>query len=254
MISAELPEQMLRRLGISLPGEIDIEAIAWLLGVEVKYKPLESCEARLIGAGDRAIITVDDRYGSKRCRFSVAHELGHWQYHRGRSTLCRSDEIGSESPQKQSIEQIADRYAARILLPDYILLPLARQISPVTFENIDELAERFEASTTATVLRMVDLKTSPIFVICHNSKGRRWFRRGGDISDRWFPRDNLDAQSPAFDVQFGEQRQSRRTLVSAENWFDSYGADRYEVFEQSRKISSDDTLTILEVADAEMLE
>lgn len=70
-------ERLLRGLGITEPQEIDVEAIAWELGARIKYRPLDNCEARIIGKGDRAIITVNSRSWPRRQRFSVAHELGH---------------------------------------------------------------------------------------------------------------------------------------------------------------------------------
>jgi hypothetical protein len=43
-------ERILHVLGISAPQEIDLEAIAWDQGAIVNYRPLESCEARIIGS------------------------------------------------------------------------------------------------------------------------------------------------------------------------------------------------------------
>ena len=77
-------EETLRELGVTDPKDIDIEAIAWCLGARVTYRPLDRCEARITGNGDQAIITVNSRSPWRRRRYSVAHELGHWKYDRGR--------------------------------------------------------------------------------------------------------------------------------------------------------------------------
>ncbi len=77
-------QDVLKELGVTEPSEIDVDAIAWSLGVRVKYRPLDGCEARITGNGDKAIITVNSRSSRRRKRFSVAHELGHWKYDRGR--------------------------------------------------------------------------------------------------------------------------------------------------------------------------
>lgn len=52
-------ERVLQELGITDPGEIDLEAIAWHLGARIKLAELDGCEARIIGYRDRAIIRVD---------------------------------------------------------------------------------------------------------------------------------------------------------------------------------------------------
>lgn len=74
-------ELALQALGITEPGEIDVEVVARSLGAKVKYRQLTSCEARIVGRGGSAIITVNSHVHPRRRRFSVAHELGHWHRH-----------------------------------------------------------------------------------------------------------------------------------------------------------------------------
>jgi hypothetical protein len=50
---------LLDRLGIDLPEEIDVEAIAQACGATVVYEPLQGCEARIVGVRSRAVITVN---------------------------------------------------------------------------------------------------------------------------------------------------------------------------------------------------
>jgi hypothetical protein len=66
-------ERLLQELGVMEPGEIDLEAIAFHLGARVRYRPLDGCEARIIGSNDAAIITVNERSSYRRKRFSIAH-------------------------------------------------------------------------------------------------------------------------------------------------------------------------------------
>src|SRR4051794_30284075 len=68
--------------GITDPKDIDLEAMAWGLGVDVKEATLHSSEAQLIRQGRVGVIRV--RRGETnlaRRRFSIAHELGHWILH-----------------------------------------------------------------------------------------------------------------------------------------------------------------------------
>lgn len=92
MIADTPAELILKALGITDPAEIDLEAIAWDRGARIRYRPLDGCEARIVGTSDRAIITVNSRSPRRRRRFSVAHELGHWHYHRGRTLMCSADD------------------------------------------------------------------------------------------------------------------------------------------------------------------
>ena len=70
-MSTEHPaEAVLRRLGVTDPSEIDLEAIAWYLGARVRYRPLSACEARIVGTVDQAVITVNAGASRRRGRLS----------------------------------------------------------------------------------------------------------------------------------------------------------------------------------------
>jgi Zn-dependent peptidase ImmA (M78 family) len=246
-------EALLLSLGIVDPKDLDLEAIAWCQGAEVRYATLASCEARIIGYGNRAIITVDPSHGSARTRYSIGHELGHWAHHRGSSSICRSDEIGAHTP-KNGSERIADGYAADLLMPSYLFKPAALRLKKVTFSAVTELANLFQTSRTATALRLVGVGPEPAMLICHGPEGRKWFNRGPDVPERWFPRDELDAESNALDVLHGGASQRLPMLIGADAWFDRRAAERYEVYEQTVRVAGGDVLTLLTFKSPEMLE
>lgn len=247
-------EKLLRSLGITSPMEIDVEAIAWDAGADVRFAELDSCEARIIGYGERAIITVEERSLPTRKRFSIAHELGHWKYHRGRSFVCRNDDIGNPTRGPADPERVADAYAADLLLPAYLFAPLAGKTKKMTFEAIDSLRAEFQTSRTATALRMVDYGPEPAMLVCHSPTGRLWFKRGPDVPDRWFPRAELDAESFAFEVLHGRTERTPRSLIGADAWFDRRDAEQYEVFEQTVRTATGGSLTLLTFKSIEMLD
>ena len=247
-------EKLLQALGVTEPHDIDLEVIAFDQGAVVKFRPLNGCEARIVGYGDRAIITVDDRPSRSRVRFSTAHELGHWHNHRGRSLMCRSDEIGNPRRSPTDPELVADGYAADLLLPRYQFVPRANALGATSFENLETLTKEFSTSMRATAIRLVQYGPEPAALVCHGPLGRKWFNRPRHIPERWFPRDDLDSEPHAFDVLFGEDRRSRRALMDADAWFDRHGADRFELYEQTFKVANDEILTLLIFKDEEMLE
>ncbi len=248
-------EQVLRQFGVTEPKDIDVEAIAWCLGARVKFRPLDGCEARIVGNGDKAIITVNDRGASwPRMRYSLAHELGHWKYHRGRTLVCRSDDIGRAGPQHPHFEHTADAYASQLLMPGYLFDDLAKP-RKLTFQTIETLAGEFETSITATAIRLVAGGHSPSILICHGPQGRKWFARSPGVPDRWFPQDQLDPESFAFDVLFGKRpNNSMPRKIGADGWFDRQEAGRYEVREQSFRTGSEEILSLVIINDEKMLE
>lgn len=247
------PERLLQSFGVTSPDEIDIEAIAWEMGVKVRDGALESCEARIIGFHDRAIITVRGDSDPRRRRFSIAHELGHWQHHRGKSSICRASEIGSFGQGGAGIERQADNYAADLLMPAYLFRPLAAGHRRPSFDTIDALAGAFATSRLATALRFIDLSPWPCLIVCHGPGGRRWFRRNAGIPDHWFPRDELDPESAAMDVLYGKADRARPTIIGADAWFDRWNADRFELTEECVKGFGSDVLALLTLKDQAML-
>jgi hypothetical protein len=248
-------EKLLQSLGVTSPEEIDVEAVAWHLGAKVNYRPLKRCEARIVGIGNRAIISVDDRKSAERQKFSVCHELGHWHHHRGRRLDCRVEEIGSHVHTAVSDpERVANSYAADLLLPRYLVAPLANQVAKWNLAQVRAVAAAFGASVTATAIRLVEMDMIPGMIVCHRKSGRRWFARGPSVPTKWFPRNELDAESQAFTMLYGRDAELRFPMtIGADAWFDTSGSDRHEVKEQSFLLPNDDVATLL-LLSAKMLD
>lgn len=248
-------EKILKWLGIAEPREIDLEAIAWTLGVRVKCRPLDGCEARIVGHNDQAIITVNSRSSPQRQRFSLAHELGHWNHHRGRILVCRADEIGSGENKRSPVERDADTYAADILMPRYIFQPIAQSYAKLTFQTVREIAGIFDASLTATAIRLVEGDHSPAILVCHGLQGRKWFCRSPSIPDRWFPQEQIDSDSYAFDTLFSQKvEETIPHKIGADAWFDRREAAEYEIREQTIRIGNGEILSLLLIDDERMLD
>jgi hypothetical protein len=246
------PELLLQELGVTEPDDIELEPIACHVGCQVRYRTLDGCEACILGAGDRAIITITTRTSKARQRFSLGHELGHWHYHRGRSSICRPDDIGDQTRSPLDPERIADSYAADLLLPRYLFEPRLIGAARPSFTTVEKLAKDFRTSITATALRFLEF-TPSVMLICHASKGRKWFKSAKDVPSRWFPRDDLDPDSYAFDVLSGEKDRSRIVKIGADAWFDRSEANRYEILEETLRIGGGEILTLLTLNVPKML-
>src|SRR5439155_21592204 len=73
---------IIREYGLRLPIELDVEAIAALRGAYVREEALEGCDGRLVKRGRQGIISVKvSIIEPGRKRFTIAHELGHFELH-----------------------------------------------------------------------------------------------------------------------------------------------------------------------------
>jgi len=247
-------EQLLQELGVTEPDEIDLVAIAQYVGARVRYHSLDGCEARIIGNSNSAIITVNNASPPRRKRFSIAHELGHWHHHRGKSLVCRVDEY--QPHHRLTPERIADAYAADLLMPNYLFQPLAQQQGKLTLKVVATLADAFKTSRTATAIRLVDSDLFPALLVCHGQRERerKWFTRAPSVPDYWFPNEQINAASSALDILYG--RKSDDPLprkISAGAWFNCREALGREIQEQTMRTTEGEVITLLTFNDTSML-
>ena len=166
--------------GISTPEEIRLEDIAFDKNVRVVEGGIEGASARLISAGDSAVIRVgsEERYPYKK-RFSIAHELGHFLLKHGHSLhrICGEDDLldwygGSEEAQ-------ANAFAGELLLPKKILEPYC-DVDDVSFDVVREISNRFQASLTPTATRFVENCPEKCALVFSRDNKIVWFKTSLD--------------------------------------------------------------------------
>jgi hypothetical protein len=175
MIALTPAERILKSLGIESPGEIDLEAIAWTRVAVVNYRPLDRCEATIVGSRKRAVIAVNSRSPPDRRRFSLAHELGHWHHHKGKMLFCGGRDVCNFANGPLDPERQADAFASDLILPNYLLGPRLRRIKRPTLAAAREIADEYSASLTAMLFKMTVLNRFPIIIACYDKTKRRWF-------------------------------------------------------------------------------
>ncbi|HLH92900.1 MAG TPA: ImmA/IrrE family metallo-endopeptidase [Xanthobacteraceae bacterium] len=241
-------ERILMSLGITDPKEIDLEAIAWSRGALVEYRPLDRCDATIVGTSRRAVISVNSRSSPERRRFSIGHELGHWHHDRGRLLFCGDKDVDNPADDALNPERNADAFASDLILPNYLLKPRLRRVKRVTLAAVREIREEYAASLTATLIKIVQSNQFPLVVVCHTQKRRRWFKRADMVPRWWFPIDQLDRATFAADMLFnGAAEQTFPRKMGADAWFDFRNCDRHEILEQSFMLPGPEVLTVLTI-------
>ncbi len=252
MNEADPAERLLKSLGVSQPREIELEDIAFDQGAEVRYCDLIGCEADILGYRDRAIISIDRSQGRTRKRFSIAHELGHWYHHRGKRLRCRVEEF--QPKHRQLAERKANGYAASLLMPHFLLMPRARDHRTLTFKVVEQFSTEFRTSLSAMAIRLVETDVWPCILVCHTQQGRKWFTEAPALRGRLFPKADLDADSSAFDVIFGQSEGDRFPRpIRAHAWFDGIPAQRCEIHEQAKRVGNE-ALVLITIKDHRVIE
>lgn len=242
-------EALLWSYGILAPADIDLDAIAYDMGATVHRRPLGGCEARLVADGDRAVITINSNSIPTRQRFSLGHELGHLKLDKGRSGfLCSSKDIGPHRDAARDGEAIANSFASQLLLPSYLFIPAA-QGKPITIDASQKLADLFNASVTATCIKMVRTSMSPAWVVCHVKKGLAWFFKSTSAPDNMYLNTELHYDTEAFQLVYGTgEAKSHIKTDGGQLWFSGRDSSRYLVKSQSFRVADGTVVTVLSLA------
>lgn len=255
MISLSAAEALLQSLGVETPDDIDLQAIAYHLGViDITTRRLDGCEARIVGMGSHAIISVNAASIPQRRRFSVCHELGHWQIHRGQTLYCKAADIADRDV-SQVKEREANRFAADLLLPPYLLRPMMDDRHILSLRKVDEIRGVFKASRSASAIQMIRLHAIPALLAFTSTTGRCWSIGGPRVPRGLKTRPDIGSESYAFEILHNSAPdQPNPRQIRADVWFDRRGSDRFRVMEQSFAVSDNTVATLISFTDPQMLE
>lgn len=242
-------EALLWRHGVVAPEHIDLDAIAAAEGVEVRYRALDGCEARLVVFGERGIISVkpEPKYRGRQ-RFSLAHELAHWMRDRNvGGVLCAAEDISPSNTEAKDRESAANAYASQLVLPDYLVVTRAAGLS-FTIDAAEELAGAFRSSLTAAVLKLVRHTDRAAAVVGHRPNGGHWFRKSRPLPSDAFILGELHHDSPAIKLLYGgEGGRTRPHAEPAARWISGASTRGKNVTCQSLKLPDGSVLTTLDL-------
>lgn len=247
-------EKVLEELSISDVSDLRrLKEIAWVRGAFVRRAYLKGAEARLTVSGDKAVITISTTIlNHQRQRFSIAHELGHLEIHRHRTslTLCVSDdmEIVASTETSKPLEYEANEFAAELLLPKRFFAEPCLEEDP-SLDFISDLAERFDVSLTATALKYLEYCEEPVAIVYSEDGFIRWFQRSEPFKEMELfvdVRGRVDRSSVARYFFDGLTLPLRSRRIPADAWLrEGNYRDNARILEQSRSLSSNSVLTLL---------
>jgi hypothetical protein len=141
-------------------------------------------------------------------------------------------------------EQRANRYAADLLLPEFMFKPLAHN-QEITFATVDTLATRFSTSITSTAIRLIQMASFPAMIVCNERGRRRWFFRGATVPESLWPHSKVGPGTVAFDLFSDSKAKPGPIDVSSHHWIQHPDSYNYRIIEDSIKIFGDLVLTLL---------
>jgi Zn-dependent peptidase ImmA (M78 family) len=179
--------EIIRRIP-DLPIPVPIEELAQMLDIiSIEALTTEGFEGGLLTDIEKSegFILVNMNSPPRRRRFTVGHELCHFlaPTHKptGDQFLCSADDMYLSFARKEDpavrMEVEANRFSARILMPEPHFRRDLRLRKGVEIEHILSLAEKYDTSKEATARRYVDVQDEPCaIVVSHNGHILRFYR------------------------------------------------------------------------------
>lgn len=180
-------------------------------------------------------INIDNgnRQNSKRGRFTLAHELGHFFIDEHRLGL----KYGLLEPhasfhnlnQKTKIEEEADFFASCLLMPENKFKDQAGKFKRqsenknFSFDVLHNLSENFQASILSTLIRFGEVGTHEIFAVVSKNNIAQWFVKSTDFPN-WKFKFKIGEKIPQTTVAGEFYTMENRKLtgieeLSADDWF-----------------------------------
>jgi hypothetical protein len=136
---------------------VPVESIAEdLLGLRIEERDLGECSGMLIPSERLILVNAAEATNgdapTRRHRFTIAHELGHWicHAHAGEGAApayCRSQDVSQDTD--RDLEREANVFGAELLMPEAAVREAWAEVADAA-----EVAARFEVSALAAQWRL----------------------------------------------------------------------------------------------------
>jgi len=226
--------RLLDTYGYEGPAELNLEDLAYALGLKVRKCQLDNVEGRLFRKGDHGIIQVNCRSHPKRQRFSLAHEIGHWELHPDLCQMeCSAENMWDYFRSREEIE--ANHFAASLLVPKKWVPETLLKEDP-SFFKIEQLAGLMDVSLTCAARRYVSISKHPLVLVASSKGEVQWSVIS--LSAEWFylsHETEIPKSSETFKCISENKGASSMTETDRELWYpDKSLAPHFEILEEVR--------------------
>jgi Zn-dependent peptidase ImmA (M78 family) len=170
--ASDLTTSLTEQFGFSLEIPVDVDAIAALLGIVIKYgifSPEDETVGSIAFLDEHPVITINpykNSYSPRR-RFTIAHEIGHYCLHSNSGKSEFVDSLKSMSRTESywdKHESEANAFAAQLLMPREWVVHLGSKVveslnpsEPLIESFIRKMAEIFDVSHKSMEYRLKNL-------------------------------------------------------------------------------------------------
>lgn len=233
--------------GGRVPIPVPVEKIAKLLDIiDIEYEDFKSIDGTLVvGEGEQeglALIGVNANQSSKRIRYTIGHELGHWlipshkfnkKYFECVSQSMRLLDSTKESNSIEKIEIEANIFSCELLLPDIEFRQDIRALPEPRVSQIVDLSFKYDVSKLATGRRFVSLNDYECAIVQSHERFITHIYKHKDFPSLCLKRNNPlppkshSAQESRIDITYTEL-----LPISWVHWLSKRPPENSELYEQ----------------------
>lgn len=239
---ALVARKLMFECGIDDVTTIDLEYLVAYRGVLLVEEKMHNADGRIIHGNKRSIIKInsDIQYLGRK-RFTIAHELGHFEMHRdypihsdSKSLDWFDDALKKLQNGRQELE--ANEFASELLMPTELFKDEVRykKFSP---ELLRHLADRFQTSITSAAFKCVEMNVHPLCLFFINNGVVKYWKKSTDlvcwVTDRKdMPPHEYSVAMEYIDAQYEPvyTKEESQQEISKSTWFDIRDEDEDETF------------------------
>jgi len=233
-----------RKYDFPHPSEIALEDLAMARNVLVKEGAIKGAEGRLVRKNGAGVAHIRDGIVPEgRRRFTIAHELGHWELHEGQTQfICSAKDMRDYG--RSYLEAEANLFAASLLMPKRYFAPIIENAEP-SMKLVKELAKEFGTTLTASAIRFADLSKHQIIVVWAEDGQIQWSYRNEKTTELYVA---AGVRLPSYSSATVSNREiiPEMGYYDQANWFPQLFHDVGEVMEETLRMNNLGTsLTLL---------
>ncbi len=227
-------QKMMNEFGLDSLKDFSVEDLIHARNIILEEKRISNSDGRIVFGKTKTKITINTEinYVGKR-RFTLAHELGHFELHHNENTHLEDNALTLDYFKSGNQEYEANQFATELLMPkkEFIAFSTNKLFSPNLLRDV---AEYFQTSITSVAFRYLELGQHPIFLFyCKDGKVIYWknskdyYRKVKDITKLSVPDDSVAMEYFNEGIIY-TKNESQQEIVKS-TWFET---NQYDINNQ----------------------
>ena len=237
-------KNIINEFGIEDPKDFSVEELIYARDIIFEEKKILNSDGRIVFGKSKTKISINSemKYSGRR-RFTLAHELGHFELHHNENTHLEDNPLTLDYFKYGGQEYEANQFAVELLMPSayFVSFTKGKQFSP---DLLREIAEHFQTSLTSATFRYLEIGQHPISLFhCRDKKVNYWknspdyYRKVKDITRLQPPEDSV-AMEFFSDGTIYRKKDSAQEIYKS-TWFETDEYDNEDEYYEYAIVTKD---------------